>query len=378
MPQFQYKVWTNLGSQFLGTLELHNVSFNDPVTGNGSFGAAAYITPIQSADTLKGLIAPTNFLTVHYDNAILFGGPFKTRSWSSSNKELTFSCVSWRAWLYNIMLRLDTTTLAEVLYTYTDVDQNEIMRRLVKASVLGEATPLMTYEADLSGVTRVLNTAGSEFKYVGELIDSMSQREAGFDWTVDVVLNPVTGKLNLRPTPYFPQRGSTQPYVLLKSTANGGNILNNPDYDESFVDYRSRVWATGDGQPPDQVQTYDEDPDLDAGGVILSETVSNWSGVTNRTTLTGHARQERLYRAVPVNEIKFDLSLTDPDFTSYGTGDRVRVILQDEWLDVDYPTVRIIEREFKLNQQSEADTVTVTVDLNDQTAPDPDAEGSSE
>lgn len=375
---FRFKVYTNLGSVYLGSLELRDVGFNDPVTGNGSFGATALMTDTQDVVKLKALINPDNFITVEYGNSILFGGPITARKWSTSKKELAFQAVSWRAWMYQIMLRINTTTYADVQYTYSAVDQNEIMRQIVRASVLNQSTPLMTYEASLSGVTRSLNVAGSEFKYVGDLIDSMAQRAGGFDWTVDVVMNSVTNKVNLRPTPYFPQRGSVRPSVVIKSTSNGGNVLNDPDYDESFVNYRSRVWATGDGQPPDQVQAYDEDPDLTAGGRMLSETVSNWSGVTNRTTLTGHARQERNYRAVPMQPIEFDLSLEAPLFTNYSTGDRVRVILEDQWLNVDFTSVRITNREFTLNRADNVDTVTVTVDLNDLEMPDVDAAGSSE
>lgn len=378
MSEFRFKVYTNLGSVYKGSLELHDVSFNDPVTGNASLGAAAYLTESQTAADLKAIITPDNWITVEHGTSVLFGGPFVARKWSSENKVLSFAAVHWRQWLYQLFLRVNLTTFAEVSYTWTAKDQLQIFRELIQKAVVGQSTPLITYDASLSGVTRNLTVSGSEFKYVAELIDTMSSRDGGFEWGVEIVRDSLTNLLKLKPTPYFPQRGGQKALVVLKDTPNGGNLLSTPDYEESFADRRTRVWATGEGQPPDQPITYDEDPDLATKSTLLTETVSNWSGVTNRTTLTGHARSERSFRAVPVQEVKVEVGLTDPEFTTYSSGDRVRVILEDEWLSVDYPSVRILDREFSLNREDAADTVALTIDLNDIVLPEADTEGSSE
>lgn len=372
---FRFLVVQALTNRRLGYLRMSDVSFNDPLTGaGGSFSGK--VTPADfgpGVDVLRQWTEPDQVaLYVETDSGYYFGGPIVSRPWSRSDGTLTITALSWKQWFYTRFLNPNwgVDPVADTHFYYDNDDQLFIARDLASRSIIEIGCPTIEIGTETCGVTRDLHLNGSAFHYVGDAIDSMANRPNGFDW--DVEIRRVGNSPSLYLGLYFPGRGTVNQSVLLKSTKEGGNITAVPEADDTAQDRRTRVWATGDGQPPDQPVAFDSDPDLDSGLVLLRETVTNWSGVTNITTLSSHAQAQRQAIGLNRNQMVLPVTLDDPALSLYGVGDRVRLLLEDDWLRVDLPTVRIIDRQIKVNSRSAPDSASITVDLSDLVVPSQD------
>lgn len=375
---FRYVVAPVLGGAPIGELELSDVKFNDPVAGNGgSFEGQAEITNTQTADALRGLTEPDQVALYVKDDATdtyYFGGPIYARPWNRSSRRVTVQAQSWKSWLYQKLLTMNMATnpVTDTAFSFTSTDQFIIARSLVTTALTDTGVPAISMGSELSGVLRDLNFHGSDFKYLGDQIDSMANRDDGFEWYVAV--NPdVNGYPSLRFVPAFPTRGGLNNQILLiHQQRDGGNILAMGDPQETAADRRARVWATGSGQPPDQLVAFDSDPGLTSGFLLLRETVQNYNSVTVIKTLADHARAARIYYEDTLQQVTVTVALDNPDYSQYQSGDKVSLIVEDDWIDWDFDAVRIIDREFKLATSGDnppPDSIDLLIDLNDNQLP---------
>lgn len=373
-----------------GELELSTVSWDDPVGGTGgSFSGKAEVKQVgQTRDQLLFLTEPNGMALYVYDDVhatYLFGGPIKARPWSHDERRLTVRAISWKSWLYQklITMSMATNPPTDTVWTFTGIDQFVIARTLFTSSSppgvsADYGVPVINMGVELSGVLRDLTYQGSQFKFAAELIDSMSTKDAGFDWVISV--EPDNNRMPaLWFRPSFPGRGVLNNQVLIfqSQQQTGGNILSMEDPEDASDDMRTRVWATGAGSPPDQVVAFDEDPELvNDVSLLTCERVDNFSSVTSNSTLASHARATRAYYGQPLQQVNITVGLDDPDYTTYGTGDKVRLLVQDEWIDWDFNAVRIVNRQFNVDNQGSSpapDSIKLTFDLNDNELPEDEA-----
>lgn len=363
----------------IGELYLSNVSWNDPAYGAGaSFSGKAEINSSQTREQLQQLTAPDSVALYVRDDETgnyLFGGPLYDNPWLRGERRIQVVAQSWKSWMYQKLLGMNTLTnpVSEKLYSQTAKDQFFIARALISASVNSDlGCPVIALGTELSGVIRDLVVQGSQQRYLGDVIDSMANRDNGFEWNIDIRIGTAG-----RPMPYFspsfPMRGGVNNQViLLDQMADGGNIVEMGDPENSAANRRSRVWATGIGQPPDQPVAFDQDPAIISGGfVLLRETVTNYQ-LPSLTTLTDHARAERIFRNNTLQQVVLSVTLDNPSFRSYATGDKISLIVGDDWIDWNFDAVRIINRTFNVNQEGDGkiDTVQLTIDLNDTELPE--------
>jgi hypothetical protein len=375
---FRYVVAPVLGGAPIGELELSNVKFNDPVAGKGgSFEGQAEITNTQTVDALRGLTEPDQVALYVKDDSndtYYFGGPVFARPWSRSSRRLTVQAQSWKSWFYQKLLTMNMATnpVTDTTFSFTSVDQFIIARSLLTTALTDNGTPDIAMGPELSGVLRDLNFHGSDFKYLGDQIDSMANRDDGFEWYVAIVPD-VNGYPSLRFIPAFPIRGGLNSQVLIiHQQRDGGNVLALGDPEESAADRRARVWATGSGQPPDQLVAFDSDPGLTGGFLLLRETVQNYNSIVKITTLADHARAARIYYEDTLQQVTVNVSLINPDYTLYQSGDKVSMIVEDDWINWDFDSVRIVDRQFKVAGSGDnpaPDSVDLLIDLNDTQLP---------
>jgi hypothetical protein len=264
--------------------------------------------------------------------------------------------------------------VVDIVYGYTNVEQLTIARDIVVKATATSGTPIIHVGSEVSGYPRDLNFRGTDFTYAGDQIDSMAQRSSGFEWTIEPRNAGQLGHVDLWLVLYYPQRGSSTPSIVLRKTPDGGNMSVESAIENTAADRRSRVWATGTGQPPSQVMAYDEDPGVADGLSLLRETMTNYSTVSSTSRLADHAQQERQSRAVPTNFMSVRVyfpsgGTTGIDPEKYGVGDRVRLIYTDAFFDMDLPAARITERSLHFFG-SAADSAVLTVDLADVQLPD--------
>lgn len=364
----------------IGELSLSTVSFNDPVAGSGgSFSGRLEITNGMK-ETLAVLTEPWSVAIYVQDpmtGNFLWGGPMISRPWDPGERRLQLSAISWKSWLYMKILDPDFSVNPPIdkIYSQTATDQFSIARYLLGFVNADVGTPHINLGVELSGVNRDLSTQGTQFKFVGELIDSMAHRDNGFDWNI-AVEQDTNGHPALWFRPYWPKRGQVNnSVILLHGQPSGGNILSFSSQSDSAASLRTRCWATGSGQPPDMLFAYDQDPALATGFMLNAERVDNYSTVSDIANLAQHARTARKYYGQTRSTITPQIGLDDPDFRSYGAGDKIRVKINDDWWDFDYNAARIIDRQFNVNNEGNSpapDTVSLTIDLTDILLPQDD------
>lgn len=377
---FRFIVCPVLSSVPIGELELSDVSWNDPAFGAGaSFSGKAEINNTQTKEKLRAFTEPDAVALYVYDDEVgqyLFGGPIFDNPWNRSDRKLEIKAQSWKSWTYSKFLGMNRSTnpVSDVIFSRSNKDQFVIARDIFTTAIGGDVgCPAIAFGFETSGVMRDFNLQGSGFKYVGDCIDSMANRDDGFEWNIDIVpdakRNP-TLKLGL----YFPSRGNLNNQILLlHQQKEGGNILELSDPQETSAERRSRIWATGAGQPPDMPVAFDQDPVLPTGFVLLREAVRNYSSVTQLATLASHARSERNYRNHTLQQVTIGVGLVNPKYDAYGSGDKVRLMVEDGWISWDFDAVRIVDKSFVVNNSGDnpkPDLVRLSIDLNDTELPE--------
>lgn len=374
--EFRFLACDALTNTRLGYLDLQNVSFNDPLTGIGTLRGSAPVSRAQTRDKLDLLTQPdTVALYVVADGAYWWPGLITSAPWNPDTRSRDVTATHWKSWLHRRFAGPNPATnpVTDVVYSYTATDQLTIAAGIVATATAPAGCPTITLGGETSGVLRDLNWAGSDFRFTGDLIDSMATRAKGFDWTVVALPDGITGLPTLRFAPYYPARGAAAPALVFKKTPAGGNYTLTGTIENTAAARRTRVWATGKGSPPDRKMVYDEDPGVAADTTLLSETVTGYTSVDTVATLATNARAERAFLAVPAATAQAVVYFGDVPPGLYGTGDRVQFVYLDEGVDLDLPAARIIDRVLNINTAG-ADNAVLTIDLTDAQLPSTIAE----
>jgi hypothetical protein len=359
----KFNVHDVLTDKYLGSIDPVSYSFNDPINGNGQFTGAVTIPhdpgPVA---TLKARTLPDAVALYILDgNTYIWGGIINYRDRKPGVNVLNIQAQHWRAWYFDRLIS------AKAGYFYSNQDWWTIARSLMNLAQTeggGPAgCPSISYDT-----TAVFGTSGdltmTPGMSIGSAMDDIANRDNGFEWSVAFRNNTQTG---------LPQRflelwvkGQTRSGVkLLSLDANQStNRVMFGQWAESAVNRRSRVWAVGAGQPPDQPVAPDTDPDTAAGKTLLRETWETRQGVVNTSTLFAYARWRRIKLENPYAVVPVEIPFGVPPIASYRSGDRVRVRIEDSWDDLDIPGVRLTNRTVHM-QQGQAPSVTLEIDFND-------------
>ena len=298
-----------------------------------------------------------------------WGGFVVGRSWDPQANQIRINCVEWRGWPYLVTM---ANTDPKKYFEFIGQDQLSIARQLMSFVQADFGSPPMTSDAtQTSGKLRDLSMWGTELKKAGAAIDSIANRDGGFEWTIDSRIGN-DGLPYLHFLTSFPQRGSLIDGLLFKHTPGGGNIIID-NVSEDVSARLDRFYATGAGQPPDQKLGWDFNPELAGGRILRFDGGSNFNSVSEVTTLTSHARRARKYYEPGVNLLEVTTGLDRIDVDSYNIGDRGRLQLEDRWMSLDLPAVRIIEKRVTMAGPGK---VKLLLDLADFTLPEVDAGGA--
>lgn len=358
--------------QLHSSLRLIDPQWSQVVGGNGTLSAKVTVPEDpRQVDKIKIATTPKQSAIYVRNNSgqYVWGGFVVGRKWNSDTNQVTITCIEWRGWPYFIVFG-STTGTNQIAYTATD--QLAIARNLMTLAIAEPGSPPMTMDAtQTSGKLRDLSFWGTELRKVGSSIDTVANRDSGFEWTIESRAGS-DGLPFLHLATSFPQRGSLLNNLLFKYTPGGSNIIPG-EVDEDYSGQLDRFYATGSGQPPAQPVGYDTGPGLTTGSVLRFDGGTNFGNVVDVATLTSHARRSRKFYEPGTNFLTFDTDLDRIPVDSYQVGDRGRLQWQDRWMTLDLPAVRIVEK--KVNMAG-AGKVTVTVDLVDATLPEIDAGGS--
>lgn len=388
---YKFQFYHALTLQPLGSLEIADPIWNDPVRGIGEFSGHVFLLPSQDKDRIQTRIHEDYSLLVIFENdSPVWVGWTQGHTWLPKSQRFSLKYVQLRGWLYKLFLKMnwslstDTMVILERFYKYVQQDQTAIARDLVNLICRNNDPGLIPVEPwnvpsaqYLTGVLRDLSIPASSFVYLGEAIDSMALRDEGFDWDVAPSIDPETGALRLFFKTWFPERSTGNKSLFFENNnkSGKGNIIDYPDeFPFDVSDRATRTWATGAGQPPDQKVAMDYDPVIDDQGVILTEVMTNHSTVMKPATLHGHARAQRIFSSVKHEEITISVDPYNPPITSYTVGDRCRLKFLDEVVGMDQRGLRIIDRAIAPESGDNPLSCAVTIDLSDLTVPEDEQE----
>lgn len=382
---FTYRIYTTVGRTYLGDLPAKNVAWVESVNGATTWTGKVVIPAgdtVRSAQ-LDGLTALDNTLYVYTpDRQVPWAGYISSRSWDPDTNELSVEATEWRSWLYRIIAGPKSNYTVQN-YGWDQVDQLRIAREVAQDFLYaeqvigggqegGHGLPWIVFGTEMSGVLRDLNARGTLFRSIGTWIDSMANRDNGFEW--DLVGAYTSGGLPvLNFTTYYPQRGNSVEGLIFKY-GTGGNILKYEPVKESNAEIARRVWTIGTGPDSDDLPfAQDTQPELidDAAyEAVRFDSYTNYQDVTEQATLESYARAEREFFSVPLTLFTFTVSMQKPYVYGYGKGDRCNVFVEDRWLSIDAENVRIVERTIS----PDTNLAKITVDLSDLELPDIDTD----
>lgn len=363
-----------------------NMRFDTPawswaVDGNGSLTASMAIP--NNTKVIERVRAATEplvaaiYVQKRSNGSYTWGGPVIKRSWFPGLSQLSITCMEWRSWAYNIQHQPNTNS--DVLFTASPPsgeDQLSLARRVFAAghgngTGGGNGCPPYTTDSNLSGKARELNYYATQGKRVGELLDTMSNRDGGFEWTLEPRQDGTDGLPRLHFSTAYPERGAFQPGLTFKATPGGSNFK--PDAIE--VDGASafnQFLATGSGTPPDMLFAKDMAQGLASNSTLRMDGSASYNTVVDRVTLAAHARKAIQFYAAGVQLVKGTHTFGEIDPDSYSVGDRGSVLIRDRFLELSAPAARVIEKSISL---AGAGSVTFVLDMNDATLPEVDAGG---
>lgn len=386
MAEYHYEFFNSLNGVRAGELDLTDVSYNDPAKGYGEFTGTVVITPKNRRRVHQSLDLDTSMVVVSKstEQGIIldYAGLVDTRVWKRKTSELTFKAPHVKSWFSTALMgpkitvdpETEAVSIADSDYWYKGKDQFEIARLIMTdvKTVAGAGALPVQIPSGNSGRLRDVVFQGMNFKSAGDVLNTMANRDDGFEW--HVVPRLVSDRVELWLQLFYPERSTGTVNLFFESDEDGeGNILDYGEVTESTAGKRTRVWATGDGSAPDQMMTYDDDPDMLNGMSLYRASTTNYSGVSSLPTLASHARVEREALSKPLNLLNLAVK---PD-TMVGTGDRARLAIKDLWLDYDLPNVRIVDKSTYPPDRKNTEGIALTVDLVDTDLPDTDSGGDA-
>lgn len=291
---------------------------------------------------------------------------------SRSGAEVTIPLADWRSWFYRTPIRpLSNGSRRNYIKTGAGArDQTLILTDLMAIALDTTGKPLMVVDSAPTTGTKREITALMLDRSIAEYMDDVTDR-GNFDWWVYCTQTDPTHLL-LHAATCWPERSyRTQPIKLEWQIGKGGNVAG--------VDWpggqgaSTRVWAIGEGEPPDQVYTSDEFPEIDDGAEVAWEsTVGPLDGVKTTATAFEHAHAAITRSRGYDRTVEFTVAAERIPLTACATGDRARVVYSDGWVDVDIPSARIVSRTLS-GGRAQATQQRLSIDLSDAIYPEYDA-----
>lgn len=296
-----------------------------------------------------------------------WGGPILKRP-SSDAKNITVPLVDWRSWFYSCPLR-PLADGGRGDYSATSRDQALIADDLFHRA-LDDVTPdsplrpppIIIDAPTLTGVDRERKGKRQLDVSIGDLLDTLVDADDGIDWWT-YVRSAADGdptRLEIHVTTGWPERStSTTPTKMEWVDGRGGSTpdISWPPASQSY----SRVWGVGDGEPPDQVHAWDEDPEAT---VLWEKTIGPLDGVKDSDTAYEHAFAERARAQGQESHAEVTVLDSRVGLGEIGPGDRVRLRYDDGWESVDVPAARIVSRTLS-GSAEKAPRQRLTLDLAD-------------
>lgn len=366
--EFHVRAWDPLNREYLGDLPLYNCQYNSPLTDPGEFTGTLAVEAVDRATIThlkRALNYETAFLAVYYGQTIPWTGRIIAAPWNRETGTVSVKASATRSWLDHVFIGRGRANR----YEWKNVEQAQIVREIIAAAALGAGGRLSILpDASTTGIRRDLVIEAQSYSVISDVIDSLAERESGFDWDILARESAADGLPEFYLGLWHPERASpTAPRYHLADLGEHANILNDPGWPEDASGRRSMVHALGDGEAPGKTTAVDYDPLLETNRMLLTEATVSHSGqgITSALDLAELANAERIKLSRTVSTLTVAVGLDDPAYGTWQTGDRFRLQLRDDWLDTDLSAVRCVDHSVHFAQTDGNDLVSLELDVAD-------------
>ncbi|TYB69752.1 hypothetical protein FXF51_06200 [Nonomuraea sp. PA05] len=352
--QYRYVVTDLRSRQYMGDLELENVSFDKRILQAGSFSATIPIPSRRVGDQIAEIIprdetyldrGPGVITVQIFREGEPWGEYWITSAQPSRSRrgtpEIQLRGSTLEAYLSRVEIQSDLF--------YTGTDQVEIARSLLSDLMSDDHAGIgLNLQSGNSGVARdrvYLDTEGGTY---GQRLIELAQVDDGFEWMINFEL--VDGSLVRNWVWGYPRLGVQDPPPhLFADGRSGGDIL---EWSEEIDALRGATrWrargssSSGDASvaaTPLISAVHEATAHLEAGWPRLDKTLS-YSTVTEQATLDDYAAfwAQRAAGALRVDQVTVTFG-KNPSLTPNNLGDAARLYFNNEWHLPHWRTRRVI------------------------------------
>lgn len=322
---YRYLIANLVTNEIVAELPFTGVSFTQQLNQAGNWQGHLLISGINTAqfNVDEATIPMKNAIYVDRNGVLVWGGIIWGRTYNSSEQTLTIQA---REFISYFERRRITTTVE-----YTAIDQLVIAADLITQA---QAVPY-------GDIGLLVNTAGEtssgvlidrvyydyELKTVFSAIQDLSRQLDGFDFSVDVEYDGVTGLPTKAFNTYFPRK--EDPLVLPVYIFPAGNVVEY-EYPEDGAIAANTIYALGAGSNEGKLISIAQDLTKFAEGWALLEDQANYSDITDQTVLDALAEGQVEAVAYPPTTMKLVAPpYVDPEFGTFQLGDSARIMIRD-------------------------------------------------
>lgn len=294
MAKYTYRFADLLTDRDLCELELSGVKFDRRIIQPGQFSGSISVTDPFTAQSVRAIVPERTLCHVYRDEELW--GTYII--WQKQSKtadrgavQFTFQGSSLESLLYRRIIATDIV--------FSHVDQIDIAKTLIQNMQLGIApfASAADYGIDTqagnSGVIRDRSYFLSDAASVGQRIEELSDVDNGFEYMIDVYVNPSTGERVRLWKWGYPTLGQSDVAWSFEQPGNITNLTITEDASEAGTAFWARGDATGEDSTEEQRALITPTPVLAteflSRGFPQIDVVADYSSVTDLTTLAGYA-----------------------------------------------------------------------------------------
>jgi hypothetical protein len=326
--QYTYLATDLVTNKIVGELPVNNVSLDAQLNSAGNMTAGGHLDDprIDNDDFIARTEPGRTAFWAYRENQIVWGGIIWSREWQSNGKSLTITGQTFesyaarrypRSWLGTAVLNLDQGQCSIIDGLWAGMQS--VTNGNIGVLGYGIYSP--------SDVVRQLTVNGWDLSQsFDDYIQSILTFSDGCDYTITWQTD--THGLPIKQLVVQPRIGN--PVGVTDLVVDYPGAVSDYVYNENASNGANQWWAVGDGTDAATTVGVATDSGTLGSGWPLLESVNNYSGVTDSTTINSHASSDLQSLPMPLVTHNADIAGQGfPQFGSYGMGDYVVVNVID-------------------------------------------------
>lgn len=294
MAEYSYRFADLLTDRDLSELELSGVTFDRRIIQPGTFQGNITVADPATAQAVRGIIPARTVVHVYRDEEIWGTYIIWQKQIESAQRggvKVTFQGSSLESYLYRRIVDFNVT--------YTHVDQIDIAKSLLTQMQVGwppynsAADISLEYQDGNSGVFRDRTYLITEAASVGQRLEELADVDDGFEYMIDVYVDPNLGERRRIWKWGYPQLGQTEVAWSFEQPGNITSLTITEDASDSGTAFWARGDSAGDDATVDSQPVMTPAPTFAANFLNLGfphiDVVADYSSVKELTTLQQYA-----------------------------------------------------------------------------------------